>query len=56
MWAVAISSLVFLAVLGSVSAQVGGAPIIKAALRVSFWGAIAMGLTAAVGTLFGVAA
>jgi VIT1/CCC1 family predicted Fe2+/Mn2+ transporter len=56
MWAVALSSLIFLALLGSLSAWVGGAPVFKAALRVSFWGAIAMGLTAGVGALFGVAA
>jgi VIT1/CCC1 family predicted Fe2+/Mn2+ transporter len=37
------------------SARVGGAPILYAALRVTFWGAIAMGMTAAVGWLFGVA-
>jgi VIT1/CCC1 family predicted Fe2+/Mn2+ transporter len=53
---VAGSSLVFLAVLGGVSAQAGGAPILKAAARVSFWGALAMALTAAVGALFGIAA
>jgi len=38
-----------------VSAKVGGSPILKAVLRVSFWGALAMGLTAGVGALFGVA-
>ncbi|MDA0712002.1 MAG: VIT family protein [bacterium] len=53
--AVAISSLAFLAVLGGIAARVGGAPILAGALRVSFWGALAMGLTAAVGNLFGVA-
>jgi vacuolar iron transporter family protein len=52
---VAGSSLVFLAVLGGVSAQAGGAPIIKAAARVVFWGALAMALTAGVGALFGIA-
>ena len=56
MWAVAVSSLVFLAVLGSLSARVGGAAVITAAVRVTFWGALAMALTAAVGALFGVAA
>ncbi|MGB5564335.1 MAG: VIT family protein [Sedimenticolaceae bacterium] len=53
---VAALSLVFLAVLGGVAAQAGGAPIAKAAVRVSFWGALAMGLTAIVGGLFGVVA
>lgn len=54
MWAVAGSSLLFLALLGSLSARAGGASMTVAALRVSFWGALAMALTAAVGALFGV--
>jgi VIT1/CCC1 family predicted Fe2+/Mn2+ transporter len=49
-------SLLFLALLGFVAARAGGAPIGPAVLRVAFWGALAMGLTAAVGRLFGVAA
>jgi VIT1/CCC1 family predicted Fe2+/Mn2+ transporter len=53
MWAVAGSSLLFLALLGSLSARVGGASMTVAAIRVSFWGALAMALTAAVGALFG---
>jgi VIT1/CCC1 family predicted Fe2+/Mn2+ transporter len=56
MWAVSGSSLLFLALLGSLSARAGGAPVISAALRVTFWGALAMALTAGVGALFGVAA
>jgi VIT1/CCC1 family predicted Fe2+/Mn2+ transporter len=40
---------------GIVSARLGGAPVFKAAARVAFWGALAMGITAAVGALFGVA-
>lgn len=55
MWAVAVSSILFLALLGTLSAQAGGAPIKVAAARVTFWGASAMGLTAGVGALFGVA-
>tara|TARA_R110001606_G_scaffold395213_2_gene567151 strand:+ start:44468 stop:45157 length:690 start_codon:yes stop_codon:yes gene_type:complete len=55
-WTIALSSLIFLALLGSLSAYVGGAPIFIAAARVTFWGALAMLLTAAVGSLFGVAA
>ena len=55
-WAVAISSLLFLALLGSLAAATGGSPVIKAAARVTFWGALAMALTAGVGALFGVAA
>ena len=47
------TTLVFLAGLGSLSAFAGGAPIARAAVRVTFWGALAMGLTAAVGALFG---
>ncbi len=56
MAAIAMSSLVFLALLGSLSARAGGAPVLKAAARVTFWGALAMGLTAGVGAIFGVAA
>ena len=56
MWAVSGSSLVFLALLGSLSARAGGAPGIVAASRVTFWGALAMAATAGVGALFGVAA
>ena len=52
-WAVAISSLVFLAALGAVAAKAGGAGMVKGSLRVLFWGAIAMGVTALVGKLFG---
>ena len=52
---VAGTSLLFLTVLGAVSARMGGAPARKAALRVAFWGALAMGVTAAVGKLFGAA-
>ena len=56
MWAVAGSSLLFLALLGTVAAGAGGASVVKAAARVTFWGALAMALTAGVGALFGVAA
>ena len=50
---VSIASLVSLAVLGSVSARAGGASAVRAALRVTFWGALAMVLTALVGRLVG---
>jgi VIT1/CCC1 family predicted Fe2+/Mn2+ transporter len=50
---VSITSLIFLALLGALSARAGGAPVLKATLRVTFWGALAMALTAAVGALFG---
>ena len=52
---VAGTSLVFLAILGGLGARVGGAPVTRAALRVTFWGALAMALTAGVGALFGAA-
>ena len=54
--AVALSSLVFLALLGSLAARAGGARISVGAIRVTFWGALAMALTAGVGHLFGVVA
>ncbi len=53
MWGLAGSSLLFLALLGLIAARAGGAPVFPSVLRVSFWGALAMGLTAAVGALFG---
>jgi len=49
------TSLIFLALLGILAAWVGGAPIIKSTIRVTFWGALAMALTALVGSLFGTA-
>ena len=52
---VAGSSLVFLAALGAVAARTGGASAVKGAWRVTFWGALAMAVTAAVGALFGTA-
>ena len=51
---VAALSLGFLAVLGAIAARVGRADILKGTLRVTFWGAIAMALTAAIGHLFGI--
>ncbi|MND05142.1 hypothetical protein D3C83_257560 [compost metagenome] len=56
MWGLAGSSLLFLALLGLLAARAGGAPVLASVVRVSFWGALAMGLTAAVGALFGVSA
>lgn len=49
------TSLVFLALLGGFGASVGGAPIVKASARVTFWGALAMAITSGVGALFGIA-
>jgi vacuolar iron transporter family protein len=51
--AVAASSLVFLAALGALAARTGGAPILASTLRVTFWGALAMAITAGAGALFG---
>lgn len=50
------TSLMFLAILGGLAARVGGANVTAGAMRVTFWGALAMGVTAAVGTLFGTVA
>jgi VIT1/CCC1 family predicted Fe2+/Mn2+ transporter len=50
---VGMASLFFLAVLGIISARAGGAPILIGAIRVTFWGALAMLITAMVGRLFG---
>src|SRR6185369_14851451 len=47
------ASLACLAALGVLAARAGGAPVLTSALRVAFWGALAMGLTAGVGSLFG---
>ncbi|HEX5787095.1 MAG TPA: VIT family protein [Woeseiaceae bacterium] len=52
--AVAAGSLVALAALGAVAARAGGAPLGRSIVRVVAWGALAMGITAAVGSLFGV--
>lgn len=51
--AVAGASLAFLALLGAVGARAGGAGIVIPTLRVTFWGALAMGLTAGIGAVFG---
>ena len=50
------TALVFLALLGALAARTGGAGVMMGALRVTFWGALAMGVTAAVGALFGTVA
>jgi VIT1/CCC1 family predicted Fe2+/Mn2+ transporter len=46
-------SLVFLGTLGAIAARAGGAKVITGAWRVTFWGALAMAVTALVGHLFG---
>lgn len=50
---VSIASLAFLALLGAIGAKAGGANILRATVRVTFWGALAMALTAGIGALFG---
>ncbi len=52
-WLVTAVALFGLAVLGAIGAKTGGAPVGKAVLRVTFWGAFAMAATAAIGSLFG---
>jgi vacuolar iron transporter family protein len=47
------ASLGFLAVLGAVGTKAGGAYILRATIRVTFWGALALGITAGIGKLFG---
>ena len=51
--AVPAAALVFLVALGALGAWLGGAPMVKPALRVGFWGALAMGVTAGIGALIG---
>ncbi|MGV1926513.1 VIT1/CCC1 transporter family protein [Agrobacterium tumefaciens] len=55
-YAVSIASLIFLALLGAIGAKAGGANVLKATVRVTFWGAAAMALTAGIGTLVGTTA
>jgi len=50
------TSLAFLALLGGVAARAGGASIVKGAVRVTFWGALAMAVTTGIGALFGTVA
>ena len=52
---VSAASLLFLAMLGAIGAKAGGAPVGKATLRVAFWGALAMAITAGIGKLVGTA-
>lgn len=53
--AVSVASLLFLGLLGAIGAKAGGANILRATLRVTFWGALAMALTAGIGALVGTA-
>lgn len=53
-WVVSVVSLISLAILGGIAAKAGGAPVGRAALRVTFWGALAMAVTGVIGHWFGV--
>ncbi len=52
-WTVSFASLLFLALLGAIGAKAGGASLLKGALRVTFWGVLAMAATAAIGWFLG---
>ncbi|MER9730793.1 VIT family protein [Mesorhizobium sp. M0217] len=52
---VSVASLLFLAVLGAIGAKAGGANVLRATVRVTFWGALAMALTAGIGAAVGTA-
>jgi VIT1/CCC1 family predicted Fe2+/Mn2+ transporter len=54
-WTVPAASLLYLALLGCLGARAGGAGILRPTLRVTFWGAVAMAVTAGIGRLLGVA-
>jgi VIT1/CCC1 family predicted Fe2+/Mn2+ transporter len=56
LWSVFLTSLLFLAVLGGLAARTGGSPVRVGVMRITFWGALAMAITAGVGMLFGVTA
>jgi len=56
LWSVSGASLLSLALLGAVAARTGGAAVAPAVIRVTFWGALAMAVTAGVGALFGIVA
>ena len=55
MIAVSAASMVFLAMLGAIGARAGGAPVARATMRVAFWGAAAMAITAGIGKVVGTA-
>jgi vacuolar iron transporter family protein len=52
-WTVSIACLIGLAALGAIGARAGGSDVVKATLRVTFWGAVAMAATASIGALIG---
>jgi VIT1/CCC1 family predicted Fe2+/Mn2+ transporter len=53
LWTVSVSSLIFLAALGALGAWAGGSKMLRPVIRVTFWGALALVVTAGVGKLFG---
>ena len=53
---ISVATLLLLALLGVLAAKAGGASVVKGALRVTFWGALALAITASMGTLFGIVA
>ncbi len=53
LYAVPLSTVVFLALLGAMGARAGGADLLRGTVRVTFWGVVAMAVTALVGTMFG---
>lgn len=55
-WTVSGASLLFLALLGALGARAGKAPMLRPVVRVTFWGAMAMAATIAIGSLFGTVA
>lgn len=54
LWIVPVTAIVMLGVLRALAAQAGGASAVRGAMRVCFWGTLAMGLTAIVGKIFGI--
>jgi len=52
-WTVSAASLIFLAILGALGARAGNAPMLRPVVRVTFWGAMAMAVTIAIGSLLG---
>ncbi len=53
---ISVASLILLAALGALAARAGGASMLRGAVRVTFWGALALAVTASVGTVFGIMA
>ena len=53
---VTVASLLFLALLGAIGAHAGGAKVLRATIRVTFWGGLAMAMTALIGSIFGTVA